>query len=61
MRRQVELLVRHQRILKEFGLIYSHQHLQANFLHQRQNTVNPFNDGYKLLVQAVICEIRNSM
>jgi hypothetical protein len=61
MRRQVELLVRHQRILKEFGLIYSHQHLQANFLHQRQNTVNPFNDSYKLLIQAVIYEIRNRM
>jgi hypothetical protein len=34
MRRQVELLVRHQRILKELGLIYSHQHLQFE-LHDR--------------------------
>jgi hypothetical protein len=35
--------------------------IQSHFLDQRQNTVNLFNDGYKLLVQAVIFEIRNRM
>jgi hypothetical protein len=42
-------------------LKYIYDIIQSHFLDQRQNTVNLFNDGYKLLVQAVIFEIRNRM
>jgi hypothetical protein len=41
--------------------IYIYDIIKTHFFHQRQNTVNPFNDGYKLLIQAVIYEIRNRM
>jgi hypothetical protein len=42
-------------------LKYIYDIIQTHILDQRQNTVNPFNDGYKLLVHAVFCEIRNRM
>jgi hypothetical protein len=42
-------------------LKYIYDIIQSHFHDQRQNTVNLFNDGYKLLVQAVIFEIRNRM
>jgi hypothetical protein len=42
-------------------LKYIYDIIQTHFLDQQQNTMNPFNDGYKLLVEAVICEIRNRM
>jgi hypothetical protein len=35
--------------------------MQTHILNQGQTIVNPFNDGYKLLVLAVIWEIRNRM
>jgi hypothetical protein len=44
-----------------FSSIYICDIIKTHFLHQRQNTVNPFNDSYKLLIQAVIYEIRNRM
>jgi hypothetical protein len=42
-------------------LKYIYDIIQSHFLDQQPNTVNLFNDDYKLLVQAVICEIRNIM
>jgi hypothetical protein len=42
-------------------LKYIYDIIQSHFLDQQQNTINLFNDSYKLLVQAVIFEIRNRM